>query len=94
MTAHRIQTASAFLVALLLFAGCQSKSSTTSENAPSANATAEANEQGVRSFMAGMARGDTTVVDSLVAENFVEHQQMPGMQSGPAGLKVMIAGWH
>jgi predicted ester cyclase len=94
VTAHRIRTASAFVVAVLLFAGCQSKSSTTSENAPSASATEASNEQGTRSFMAGMARGDTTVVDSFVAENFVEHQQMPGMQPGPAGLKAMIVGWH
>jgi steroid delta-isomerase-like uncharacterized protein len=96
MTARRIQTASACLAAVLLFAGCQSKSSSTSsENAPTANATEMANEQGTRNFLAGMARGDTTVVDSLVAENLVEHQQMPpGMATGPAGLKALITMYH
>jgi predicted ester cyclase len=41
-----------------------------------------------------MAGGDTTVVDSFIAENFVEHQQMPGMPPGPAGLKAFIMAWH
>lgn len=95
MVARHIRIVSVLCIAVLVFAGCQSKSSSTStETASSTNATAESNKQAVEAFMAGMARGDTTVVDSFVAENLVEHQQMPGMASGPAGLKAMIAQWH
>lgn len=96
MTARRFRSASAVFAAILLFAGCQSKSSTTaSESASSAaSATKEANMQGTRSFMAGMARGDTTVVDSFIASNFVEHEQVPGSAPGAAGLRAMITSFH
>jgi len=95
MVADRFRTLSAFAAFVLLIVGCSSKtSSTTTEQTPSANATVQANESGTRTFLAGMARGDTTVVDSFIAENFVEHQQMPGMPPGPAGLKAFITAWH
>lgn len=95
MTTGRFRMVSAFAAVLLLTAGCQSKtSSTATESASTANATQQTNMEGVRTFMAGMARGDTTVVDSLIAENFIEHQTMPGMPPGTAGLKAFITAWH
>jgi predicted ester cyclase len=95
MVANRFRALSALAAVLFLIAGCSSKTTQTAmEQAPSANATAQANEAGSRTFMAGMARGDTTVVDSFIAVNFVEHQQMPGMPPGAAGLKAFIAAWH
>jgi predicted ester cyclase len=94
MTARRL-TMSLVSVVVILFAGCQSKSSTTETGgAPAVNAVVEANKAGVTAFMTGMARGDTTVVDSFVAPNMVEHQQVPGMGTGMAGLKGLIASWH
>jgi predicted ester cyclase len=76
-----------------LSAGCQSQTSTTG-NAPVADAQGEANKALVRSFVDEMTSGDTTKVDSLVAESFVEHQEMPGMAPGREGVKAMIAGFH
>lgn len=81
-------------VAVILAAGCQPKSENASSEATAANEVAEANKAGVRKFIEGMAKGDTSVVDSLVADNMVEHQMMPGMAPGPAGIKAMIAEWH
>ena len=78
-----------------LSAGCQSQpSSTGSQDATTANAQAEANKTIVRSFLDQLAQGDTTRVDSLFAEAFVEHQMMPGMTPSREGLKSMIVGFH
>ena len=76
-----------------LSAGCQSQTSTTG-SAPVANAQGEANKTLVRSFMEQMMAGDTTKVDSMFAEAFVDHQTMPGMTPGREGLKSMIVGFH
>ena len=80
---------------LALSAGCQSQSSNTAAQAASAaNAQGEANKAAVRAFMDQMMQGDTTRVDSLVAENFVEHQMMPGMIPTREGLKAMFVVFH
>ncbi|HKA23977.1 MAG TPA: ester cyclase [Candidatus Eisenbacteria bacterium] len=77
---------------VILLAGCQSKSST--ESTPAVNTVAQANEAATRRMMEGIQNGDTTVVDSLVAESFVEHQTMPGLAPDRAGLKAFITQWH
>ena len=76
-----------------LSAGCQNQASNT-QSAPVANAAADANKALVRSFMDQMVAGDTTKVDSLFADAFVDHQSMPGMAPGREGLKSMIVGFH
>ena len=93
MNAYRLFAVVSFVA--LLSAGCQSQSSNTaSQGAPVADAQGEANKALVRSFLDQLSQGDTTKVDSLVAENFVEHQMLPGMTPGREGLKAMIAGFH
>jgi steroid delta-isomerase-like uncharacterized protein len=39
-------------------------------------------------------RGDVDVLDELVADDFVEHDPMPGMSPDREGLKAMIRGLH
>jgi steroid delta-isomerase-like uncharacterized protein len=90
---HRVLAVVSLIAALS--AGCQNQASTTgSQGATAANAQGEANKALVQSFMEQLAQGDTTKVDSMVAETFVEHQMLPGMMPGRAGLKAMIAGFH
>jgi steroid delta-isomerase-like uncharacterized protein len=39
-------------------------------------------------------RGEVSVLDELVADDFVEHDPMPGMSPDRQGLKAMIRGLH
>jgi steroid delta-isomerase-like uncharacterized protein len=39
-------------------------------------------------------RGDVDTLDELVADDFVEHDPMPGMSPDREGLKAMIRGLH
>jgi steroid delta-isomerase-like uncharacterized protein len=39
-------------------------------------------------------RGDVDALDELVADDFVEHDPMPGMSPDREGLKAMIRGLH
>jgi steroid delta-isomerase-like uncharacterized protein len=39
-------------------------------------------------------RGDVDVLDELVADDFVEHDPMPGMSPDREGLKAMVRGLH
>jgi len=95
MYGRRFWLVSALATVILVTAGCSKNTSTTSSSESDAATTQKnKNMEGVRSFMAGMAAGDTTVVDSLIAENFNEHQQMAGVGAGPAGLKALIREWH
>lgn len=78
----------------LLQAGCQNASQNTSTNT-TANATEETNKAKVREFMEkAIAGGDTTMVDSLIAPNFVEHQTFPGLPPDRNGLVAFIKQWH
>jgi len=91
--AHRLFAFASLIAALS--AGCQNQASTTgSQGAMAANGQGEANKAVVQSFLDQLSQGDTTKVDSLVAETFVEHQVMPGMMPGREGLKAMIASFH
>jgi steroid delta-isomerase-like uncharacterized protein len=39
-------------------------------------------------------QGNTGVIDELVAEEFVEHNPMPGIEGNREGFKQMVAGLH
>ena len=92
MSGRRIVGALALIA--VLQAGCQSSSQNSNTNA-TANAAAEANKAATRHFMeAGIAGGDSTMVDSLIAMNFVEHQTFPGLPPDRNGLKMFIVQWH
>ena len=92
MSGRRIVGALALIA--VLQAGCQSSSQNTNTNA-TANAAAETNKAAVRHFMeTAIAGGDTTIVDSMVSANLVEHQTMPGMPTGRDGVKAFIVQWH
>jgi len=85
----------AAVVIAALSAGCQGQTNSAgSQNATAANPQGEANKTLVKSFMDQMAAGDTTKVDSLFTDSFVDHQTMPGMTPGREGLKALIAGMH
>jgi len=71
-------------------AGCQS--STPPAATPAANESAERYKAVYRRLIdVAFNQGDTTIVDSLVVENPIDHMQVPpGMPTGRAGLKQMI----
>src|SRR5262249_31310678 len=78
----------------MLQAGCQSAMQNSNTNA-TANAAVEENKAKVRRFMEGaIAGGDTTLVDSLIAPSFVEHQTFPGLTPDRDGLRGFIKQWH
>jgi len=70
--------------------GCQAQSPSGSQSA--ANAQGEANKATMQRLYDAFGSGDTTIVDSALAENFVEHQVMTGFAPGREGLKQLIAG--
>lgn len=86
----------ALAVAAALCGGCQTQSSTTASQgaAAAANAQAEANKATFRRFMEAFNQGDTTVVDSFVTENIVDHSPMPGLAPGRAGLNQIVVALH
>jgi steroid delta-isomerase-like uncharacterized protein len=82
-----------------LVGGCQAQPSSTVEQNSAAAATAAvaANKAACQRFYdQALNQSDTTAVDSLVAADAVEHQQMPpGYPSGTtAAIKKFIAEWH
>lgn len=78
----------AFAFALAGIAGCQT---TPPATVTVTNDTADRYKEVYRRLVdTGFNQGDTTVVDSILVENPIDHQQMPGMPEGRAGLKQTI----
>jgi steroid delta-isomerase-like uncharacterized protein len=50
----------------------------------------EANKQLVRLFLRRINAGDVAVVDELIAEDFVEHEEIPGLPATKAGVRQMF----
>lgn len=90
---NAVVTLGLLTVTLIGLGSCQTQSGSTGENpALAATARIEANKATYRRFNdAAFGRGDTTIVDSLVAENFVEHEVFPGLTRSRAGLKHLVA---
>ncbi len=54
----------------------------------------EANKELVRGFYERFNRGDLTLVDDLVADDFVEHEVFPGLEPNKTGLRQLFEGFH
>ncbi len=76
----------------LTAASCQTQPGTTAQTGTAgANGQVEANKAAYRRMNdIGFGQGDTTVVDSLVAETMVEHETTPGIPPSREGLKQLI----
>lgn len=76
---------------LILVGACQTASSPPATTVAS-NDQAERYKEAYRKIIeVGINQGDTTIVDSVIAENPIEHQAMPpGVPPGRAGLKQFI----
>ena len=80
--------------ALMFIAACQSAPPATTATAVSD--TAERQKEAYRKLLeVGFNQGDTTIVDSILVENPVDHMPTPpGMPTGRAGLKQMIVSFR
>jgi steroid delta-isomerase-like uncharacterized protein len=54
----------------------------------------EANKALVRGFYERFNKGDLTLVDDLVADDFVEHEAFPGLEPNKTGLRQLFEGFH
>jgi steroid delta-isomerase-like uncharacterized protein len=57
--------------------------------------SAEANKAAVRRFVEGYQTGaDEAVADELIADDFVNHAEVPGVPNDKQGVKILFAGFH
>ena len=54
----------------------------------------DANKALTRQFYERFNAGDLTLVDDLVADDFVEHEELPGLEPTKAGLRQLFEGFH
>ncbi len=54
----------------------------------------EENKQVTRRFINAFLAGDTTVLEELIVEDFVDHNPQPGQKPGRQGLIEIVAGWR
>jgi steroid delta-isomerase-like uncharacterized protein len=47
-----------------------------------------------RQFFQRISAGDLTAIDELVSDDFVEHEQVPGLAPGKAGVRQMFEMFH
>jgi steroid delta-isomerase-like uncharacterized protein len=59
-----------------------------------ANADADANKALTRQFFERISAGDLSAVDELVSDDYVEHEQVPGLASGKAGTRQLFEMFH
>ena len=50
-------------------------------------ASPDANKVLTREFFQRMGAGDLSAVDELVSDDYVEHEQVPGLAPGKAGVR-------
>jgi steroid delta-isomerase-like uncharacterized protein len=79
-------------IAFAAIAGCQPRATTESATDTARLDTNPAVY--LRLMDQGFTQGDTAIVDSLVAENAVDHEGMEGGPTGRAGVKWIIAELH
>lgn len=80
--------------ALMFLAACQSAPPATTTAAVNDNAERQ-KETYRRLLEVGFNQGDTTIVDSVLVDNPIDHMAMPpGMPAGRAGLKQMIVAFR
>lgn len=57
-------------------------------------AESDASKALTRQFFQRISAGDLTAVDELVSDDFVEHEQVPGLAPGKAGLRQLFEMFH
>jgi steroid delta-isomerase-like uncharacterized protein len=50
----------------------------------------DANKQLIRRFLQRVNAGDLAVVDELVSDDFIEHEEIPGLPATKAGVRQMF----
>ena len=50
----------------------------------------EQNKEVVRRFYAGISEGRLEIINELLAENFVEHEKLPGLEPNREGVRKMF----
>jgi steroid delta-isomerase-like uncharacterized protein len=54
----------------------------------------EANKALTRQFFERVSSGDLSAIDELVSDDFVEHEQVPGLPAGKAGTRQLFEMFH
>ena len=54
----------------------------------------DANKALAHQFFERLNAGDLTLVDDLVSDDFVEHEELPGLEPTKAGLRKLFEGFH
>jgi steroid delta-isomerase-like uncharacterized protein len=54
----------------------------------------DANKAFTRQFFERLNAGDLSLVDDLVADDFVEHEEFPGLEPNKAGLRQLFEMFH
>jgi steroid delta-isomerase-like uncharacterized protein len=57
-------------------------------------AESDANKALTRQFFQRIGAGDLTAVDELVSDDYVEHEQVPGLAPGKAGVRQLFEMFH
>jgi steroid delta-isomerase-like uncharacterized protein len=54
----------------------------------------EANKALTRQFFERVSSGDLSAIDELVSDDYVEHEQVPGLPAGKAGTRQLFEMFH
>src|SRR5664279_5484136 len=57
-------------------------------------ADSDANKALTRQFFERVSAGDLSAVDELVSDDYVEHEQVPGLAPGKAGTRQLFEMFH
>jgi steroid delta-isomerase-like uncharacterized protein len=58
------------------------------------DASSEANKALTRQFFERISAGDLSAVDEFLSDDYVEHEQVPGLASGKAGVRQLFGMFH
>jgi steroid delta-isomerase-like uncharacterized protein len=58
------------------------------------DASSDANKALTRQFFRRISAADLSAVDELVSDDFVEHEQVPGLAPGKAGMRQLFEMFH
>ncbi len=58
------------------------------------DASCDASKALTRQFFKRISAGDLSAVDELVADGYVEHEQVPGLVPGKAGVRQLFGMFH
>jgi steroid delta-isomerase-like uncharacterized protein len=64
------------------------------EGKPMSDASCDVNKALTRQFIKRISAGDLSAVDELVADDYVEHEQVPGLAPGKAGVRQLFEMFH